>query len=168
MMYLLLKKYCFITLSWIMSLSNGFMKGAEGYTGVSGCSTNVLGPITSFGRKCVLDSSTSALYLNISRNDQSRGIGPTRIKVIWCTSKWSTLNHFQMFSSITMTACSTTLAMGLMPLCLYGYTHVWEVTTHIKIPYSNMGTADSLNAHWRVLLLLEVSNVPVCVLCTVC
>ncbi|XP_056434948.1 sodium-dependent organic anion transporter-like [Gadus chalcogrammus] len=41
--------------------------------------------------------------------------------------------------SITMTGCSTTLALGLMPLCLYGYTHVWEVTTHIKIPYSNMG-----------------------------
>ena len=58
------------------------------------------------------------------------------------------LNDFQMFSSITMTTCSTTLALGLMPLCLYGYTHFWVVTTHIKIPYSNMGTADSsLHAH---------------------
>ena len=54
-----------------------------------------------------------------------------------------------MFSSITMTTCSTTLALGLMPLCLFGYTHFWEVTAHIQIPYSNMGTAasPSLYAH---------------------
>ncbi|KAK0130955.1 Solute carrier family 10 member 6 [Merluccius polli] len=41
--------------------------------------------------------------------------------------------------SITMTTCSTMLALGMMPLCLYAYTHFWVETAHIKIPYSNMG-----------------------------
>ncbi|CAL8317764.1 unnamed protein product [Lota lota] len=43
--------------------------------------------------------------------------------------------------SVTMTTCSTTLALGLMPLCLYGYTRLWVEATRVTIPYSNMGFA---------------------------
>ncbi|KAM3873960.1 sodium-dependent organic anion transporter-like [Diretmus argenteus] len=41
--------------------------------------------------------------------------------------------------SITMTSCSTVLAMGMMPLCLYIYTHVWVEAGCIQIPYLNIG-----------------------------
>ncbi|KAJ3605424.1 hypothetical protein NHX12_027471 [Muraenolepis orangiensis] len=41
--------------------------------------------------------------------------------------------------SITMTTCSTMLSLGMMPLCLYGYTRVWVEAARINIPFSNMG-----------------------------
>ncbi|XP_029921046.1 solute carrier family 10 member 6-like [Myripristis murdjan] len=41
--------------------------------------------------------------------------------------------------SITMTSCSTVLGMGMMPLCLYIYTHSWVEAGSIKIPYFNIG-----------------------------
>ncbi|XP_071385521.1 ileal sodium/bile acid cotransporter-like [Centroberyx affinis] len=41
--------------------------------------------------------------------------------------------------SITMTSCSMVLGLGMMPLCLYMYTHFWVDTAYIKIPYLNIG-----------------------------
>ncbi|XP_043935752.1 solute carrier family 10 member 6 [Protopterus annectens] len=42
--------------------------------------------------------------------------------------------------SICMTATSTVLAMGMMPLCLYIYTSSWVHAENIRIPYYNIGT----------------------------
>ncbi|XP_036613467.1 ileal sodium/bile acid cotransporter [Trichosurus vulpecula] len=42
--------------------------------------------------------------------------------------------------SISMTTCSTLLALGMMPLCLYIYTKMWTDTGAIKIPYDSLGT----------------------------
>ncbi|XP_001513365.2 ileal sodium/bile acid cotransporter [Ornithorhynchus anatinus] len=41
--------------------------------------------------------------------------------------------------SISMTTCSTLLAMGMMPLCLFVYTKMWTVGGSIIIPYSSIG-----------------------------
>ncbi|MBN3295540.1 NTCP2 protein, partial [Amia calva] len=41
--------------------------------------------------------------------------------------------------SITMTSCSTVLAMGMMPLCLYIYTKALFQATNITIPFFNIG-----------------------------
>ncbi|XP_069092166.1 sodium-dependent organic anion transporter isoform X2 [Pleurodeles waltl] len=41
--------------------------------------------------------------------------------------------------SLTMTTCSTILAMGMMPLCLFVYSRSWEISHSIKIPYANIG-----------------------------
>uniref|UniRef100_A0A8C9RW73 Ileal sodium/bile acid cotransporter n=1 Tax=Scleropages formosus TaxID=113540 RepID=A0A8C9RW73_SCLFO len=41
--------------------------------------------------------------------------------------------------SISMTACSTSLAMGMMPLCLLIYTSGWTSGTSIQIPYKRLG-----------------------------
>ncbi|KAM3936532.1 sodium-dependent organic anion transporter [Leptodactylus fuscus] len=41
--------------------------------------------------------------------------------------------------SLSMTSCSTILAIGMMPLCLYIYSRSWELAKGIKIPYSNIG-----------------------------
>nr|XP_061796100.1 ileal sodium/bile acid cotransporter-like [Nerophis lumbriciformis] len=41
--------------------------------------------------------------------------------------------------SITMTACSTTLSMGMMPLCLLIYTSIWTSSDPIQIPYDTIG-----------------------------
>ncbi|KAG8593466.1 hypothetical protein GDO81_000845 [Engystomops pustulosus] len=43
--------------------------------------------------------------------------------------------------SLSMTSCSTILAMGMMPLCLFIYSHSWELAKCITIPYSNIGMA---------------------------
>ncbi|XP_069832303.1 sodium-dependent organic anion transporter [Dendropsophus ebraccatus] len=43
--------------------------------------------------------------------------------------------------SLSMTSCSTILAMGMIPLCLYIYSHSWELAKSIKIPYNNIGMA---------------------------
>ncbi|XP_037005963.2 ileal sodium/bile acid cotransporter isoform X3 [Artibeus jamaicensis] len=43
--------------------------------------------------------------------------------------------------SISMTACSTLLALGMMPLCLLIYTKMWVDSGMIVIPYSNIGTS---------------------------
>ncbi|MBN3307194.1 NTCP2 protein, partial [Amia calva] len=41
--------------------------------------------------------------------------------------------------SISMTACSSILAMGMMPLCLLIYTTMWTSTSAVQIPYDSIG-----------------------------
>ncbi|CAH2223573.1 ileal sodium bile acid cotransporter, partial [Pelobates cultripes] len=41
--------------------------------------------------------------------------------------------------SISMTTCSTLLALGMMPLCLFIYTKVWVDSGSIVIPYDSIG-----------------------------
>ncbi|XP_026888420.2 ileal sodium/bile acid cotransporter [Electrophorus electricus] len=41
--------------------------------------------------------------------------------------------------SISMTTCSSILAMGMMPLCLLIYTSVWTSADTIQIPYDSIG-----------------------------
>uniref|UniRef100_A0A3Q0SLV3 Ileal sodium/bile acid cotransporter n=1 Tax=Amphilophus citrinellus TaxID=61819 RepID=A0A3Q0SLV3_AMPCI len=41
--------------------------------------------------------------------------------------------------SISMTTCSSILALGMMPLCLLIYTTVWTSSDTIKIPYDSIG-----------------------------
>ncbi|XP_020784603.2 ileal sodium/bile acid cotransporter-like [Boleophthalmus pectinirostris] len=41
--------------------------------------------------------------------------------------------------SISMTACSSIMAMGMMPLCLLIYTSVWVSPDTIQIPYQTIG-----------------------------
>ncbi|XP_070694210.1 ileal sodium/bile acid cotransporter [Pempheris klunzingeri] len=41
--------------------------------------------------------------------------------------------------SISMTACSSILALGMMPLCLMIYTSAWTSTSTIQIPYDSIG-----------------------------
>ncbi|KAM9319996.1 ileal sodium/bile acid cotransporter-like [Gastrophryne carolinensis] len=43
--------------------------------------------------------------------------------------------------SISMTTCSTLLALGMMPLCIFLYSKIWVDANSIVIPYSNMGIA---------------------------
>ena len=48
-----------------------------------------------------------------------------------------------------MTACSSILAMGMMPLCLLIYTSVWTSSDTIQIPYDSIGT---LRSDWSLTL----------------
>ncbi|XP_038138875.1 ileal sodium/bile acid cotransporter-like [Cyprinodon tularosa] len=41
--------------------------------------------------------------------------------------------------SISMTACSSIFALGMMPLCLFIYTSVWTSSDSIKIPFDSIG-----------------------------
>ncbi|KAJ3593523.1 hypothetical protein NHX12_005857 [Muraenolepis orangiensis] len=41
--------------------------------------------------------------------------------------------------SVSMTACSSILALGMMPLCLLIYTSMWTSTDTIQIPYESIG-----------------------------
>uniref|UniRef100_A0A8C6QG76 Ileal sodium/bile acid cotransporter n=1 Tax=Nannospalax galili TaxID=1026970 RepID=A0A8C6QG76_NANGA len=41
--------------------------------------------------------------------------------------------------SVSMTTCSTLLALGMMPLCLFIYTTMWVDSGSIVIPYDNIG-----------------------------
>lgn len=41
--------------------------------------------------------------------------------------------------SISMTTCSTLLAMGMMPLCLFVYTKMWTDSDAIVLPYDSIG-----------------------------
>lgn len=41
--------------------------------------------------------------------------------------------------SVSMTTCSTLLALGMMPLCLLIYTKMWVDSGTIIIPYDNIG-----------------------------
>ncbi|XP_028993271.1 ileal sodium/bile acid cotransporter [Betta splendens] len=41
--------------------------------------------------------------------------------------------------SISMTACSSILALGMMPLCLLVYTSVWTSADTIQIPFDSIG-----------------------------
>ncbi|EPY72975.1 Ileal sodium/bile acid cotransporter [Camelus dromedarius] len=43
--------------------------------------------------------------------------------------------------SISMTTCSTLLALGMMPLCLLIYTKMWVDSGDIVIPYDSIGTS---------------------------
>ncbi|XP_004577418.2 ileal sodium/bile acid cotransporter [Ochotona princeps] len=43
--------------------------------------------------------------------------------------------------SISMTTCSTVLALGMMPLCLLIYTKIWVDSGSIVIPYDSIGTS---------------------------
>ncbi|XP_055965988.1 ileal sodium/bile acid cotransporter [Sorex fumeus] len=43
--------------------------------------------------------------------------------------------------SVSMTTCSTLLALGMMPLCLLIYTKMWADAGTIVIPYDNIGTS---------------------------
>ncbi|NXJ84697.1 NTCP2 protein, partial [Trogon melanurus] len=43
--------------------------------------------------------------------------------------------------SISMTTCSTLLAMGMMPLCLFIYTKMWTDSNAIVLPYDSIGTS---------------------------
>ncbi|XP_008057808.1 ileal sodium/bile acid cotransporter [Carlito syrichta] len=43
--------------------------------------------------------------------------------------------------SVSMTTCSTLLALGMMPLCLLIYTKMWVDAGTIVIPYDNIGTS---------------------------
>lgn len=38
-----------------------------------------------------------------------------------------------------MTACSSILALGMMPLCLFIYTSMWTSANTIQIPYDSIG-----------------------------
>lgn len=38
-----------------------------------------------------------------------------------------------------MTTCSTVIALGMMPLCLYLYTRPWNLEKSLTIPYQNIG-----------------------------
>lgn len=53
--------------------------------------------------------------------------------------------------SISMTACSSILAMGMMPLCLLIYTTLWTANGAIQIPYDSISeytTNGRLLAHY--------------------
>uniref|UniRef100_H0UVP5 Ileal sodium/bile acid cotransporter n=1 Tax=Cavia porcellus TaxID=10141 RepID=H0UVP5_CAVPO len=41
--------------------------------------------------------------------------------------------------SVSMTTCSTLLALGMMPLCLYIYTKMWVDSGSIVIPFDSLG-----------------------------
>ncbi|XP_034276293.1 ileal sodium/bile acid cotransporter isoform X2 [Pantherophis guttatus] len=41
--------------------------------------------------------------------------------------------------SISMTTCSTLLAMGMMPLCIFVYTRIWTDFNSVYIPYDSIG-----------------------------
>ncbi|XP_013809549.1 ileal sodium/bile acid cotransporter [Apteryx mantelli] len=41
--------------------------------------------------------------------------------------------------SVSMTTCSTLLAMGMMPLCLFVYTKMWTDADSIVLPYDSIG-----------------------------
>uniref|UniRef100_A0A672TV47 Ileal sodium/bile acid cotransporter n=1 Tax=Strigops habroptila TaxID=2489341 RepID=A0A672TV47_STRHB len=41
--------------------------------------------------------------------------------------------------SVSMTTCSTLLAMGMMPLCLYIYTKMWTDVNAVVLPYDSIG-----------------------------
>ncbi|KAF5926695.1 hypothetical protein HPG69_001324 [Diceros bicornis minor] len=51
----------------------------------------------------------------------------------------SNAHHFNFTFSISMTACSTVAALGMMPLCLYLYTSSWNLEQNLTIPYQNIG-----------------------------
>ncbi|CAJ0948903.1 unnamed protein product, partial [Ranitomeya imitator] len=43
--------------------------------------------------------------------------------------------------NISMTTCSTLLALGMMPLCLFLYTKTWVDSNSVIIPYDSIGIA---------------------------
>uniref|UniRef100_A0ACB8E911 Uncharacterized protein n=1 Tax=Sphaerodactylus townsendi TaxID=933632 RepID=A0ACB8E911_9SAUR len=69
------------------------------------------------------------------------------ILILGCSPGGSLSNLFtywvdgDMNLSITMTACSTAAALGMMPLCLYIYSYSWELEDGVEIPYQIIGTS---------------------------
>lgn len=67
-------------------------------------------------------------------------------------------NFCEFPCSISMTTCSTLLALGMMPLCLFVYTKIWTETESIVIPYDSIGESNqrflSLS---HIFLLLEAT-----------
>ncbi|XP_050975659.1 ileal sodium/bile acid cotransporter [Labeo rohita] len=67
------------------------------------------------------------------------------IIIMGCCPGGSSSNVFcywldgDMDLSISMTACSSILALGMMPLCLVIYTSTWVSGDTIKIPYDSIG-----------------------------
>ncbi|XP_073702221.1 ileal sodium/bile acid cotransporter [Garra rufa] len=67
------------------------------------------------------------------------------IIIMGCCPGGSSSNVFcywldgDMDLSISMTACSSILALGMMPLCLLIYTSVWTTGDAINIPYDSIG-----------------------------
>lgn len=55
--------------------------------------------------------------------------------------------------SVSMTTCSTLLALGMMPLCLLIYTTTWVDSGTIIIPYDNIGK--SLLTRFLNIILLS-------------
>lgn len=49
------------------------------------------------------------------------------------------LIHIHLVLSISMTACSSIMALGMMPLCLLIYTSIWTASGSIQIPYDSIG-----------------------------
>lgn len=47
-------------------------------------------------------------------------------------------------NSISMTTCSSILALGMMPLCLFIYTSVWISADTIQIPFDSIGKTYNL------------------------
>ncbi|XP_036620857.1 solute carrier family 10 member 6 [Trichosurus vulpecula] len=41
--------------------------------------------------------------------------------------------------SISMTTCSSVIAIGMMPLCLYLYTRSWDLEQNLTVPYHTIG-----------------------------
>ncbi|XP_072478662.1 sodium-dependent organic anion transporter [Notamacropus eugenii] len=41
--------------------------------------------------------------------------------------------------SISMTTCSSVIAVGMMPLCLYVYTRSWDLEQNLTVPYPTIG-----------------------------
>uniref|UniRef100_A0A3Q2UZF5 Ileal sodium/bile acid cotransporter n=1 Tax=Haplochromis burtoni TaxID=8153 RepID=A0A3Q2UZF5_HAPBU len=66
----------------------------------------------------------------------------TVVKLYSITSK-STGCPNPSLLSISMTTCSSLLALGMMPLCLLIYTSVWTSSDTIKIPYDSIGKESS-------------------------
>lgn len=57
-----------------------------------------------------------------------------------------------------MTACSSILALGMMPLCLLIYTTVWTSGDAIQIPYDSIGkiTSNDLNKIFHFIYLFDL------------
>lgn len=49
------------------------------------------------------------------------------------------LIRIHLVLSISMTACSSIMALGMMPLCLLIYTSIWTSSGSIQIPYDSIG-----------------------------
>lgn len=57
-----------------------------------------------------------------------------------------------------MTTCSTLLAMGMMPLCLFVYTKMWTDSDAIVLPYNSIGEPSEPALYLLTLLYPPSSN----------
>ncbi|KAF3842742.1 hypothetical protein F7725_001591 [Dissostichus mawsoni] len=65
------------------------------------------------------------------------------IIIMGCCPGGSGSNHSPLFS-VSMTACSSILALGMMPLCLLIYTATWTSTGSIQIPYDSIAVVGGI------------------------